>query len=168
MLLKSVVECEVAANHDVLCFWLHTVKGDIVGTDPLQSLRESVSHPSASRFWEDTKRFGLDLTYGSSLNLRRDLDTQILSRVETGVKPYVLGIEIEQVMGKVFFPSHPLLLVILLQHIVALSKLLINIEGLMWFPIEKGCPICTSLAHLPWTNRDNHMKCHEIQKLLDH
>ncbi|XP_042442995.1 cyclin-B1-2-like [Zingiber officinale] len=74
MLLKSVVECEVAANHDVLCFWLHTVKGDIVGTDPLQSLRES-----ASRFWEDTKRFGLDLTYGSSLNLRRDLDTQILS-----------------------------------------------------------------------------------------
>lgn len=124
---RSVIEHEIAANRDSLRFGLHAVRGDIVGTHPLQSLRESVSrlpqslllnsipsfffdlfcpscmncNPRAylillllfffcpafgseldqtSRFWEEKKRFGRDLTYGSAFNLRRDLDAQILSR----------------------------------------------------------------------------------------
>ncbi|WOK99925.1 mitogen-activated protein kinase 9-like [Canna indica] len=74
---KSVIEHEVVANHDVLRFGLHAVRGDIVGSHPLQSLRESTS-----KFWEEKKRSGLDLTYGSAFNLRRDLDAQILSRFQ--------------------------------------------------------------------------------------
>ncbi|XP_074571431.1 cyclin-B1-2-like [Curcuma longa] len=77
MASKSAIEHEIAANHDSFRFGLHTVRGDIVGTHPLQSLRESTS-----RFWEEKKRFGLDLTYGSAFNLRRDLDAQILSRFQ--------------------------------------------------------------------------------------
>lgn len=138
MSLKSVIVHEVVANHDALRFGLDGVKGDIVGSHPLQSRRDSVnrllrSRPSSglfasfryfgspaslfsiwirfyhpimsnsnanpnpnccwrcsdafgfgfdqtSRFWEEKKRMGLDFTYGSAFNLRRDLDAQILSR----------------------------------------------------------------------------------------
>ncbi|XP_042420577.1 cyclin-B1-2-like [Zingiber officinale] len=74
---KSVIDHELSANHDVLRFGLHAVKGDIVGSHPLQSLRDS-----RSRLWEEKKRLLLDLTYGSAFNLRRDLDAQILSRFQ--------------------------------------------------------------------------------------
>ncbi|RWW67692.1 hypothetical protein BHE74_00024837 [Ensete ventricosum] len=59
MSLKSVIDHEVVANHNVFRFGLHGVKGDIVGSHPLQSRRESTS-----RFWEEKKRMGLDFTYG--------------------------------------------------------------------------------------------------------
>ncbi|KAG6486348.1 hypothetical protein ZIOFF_054918 [Zingiber officinale] len=62
---KSVIDHELSANHDVLRFGLHAVKGDI-----------------RSRLWEEKKRLLLDLTYGSAFNLRRDLDAQILSRFQ--------------------------------------------------------------------------------------
>ncbi|CAL9760618.1 cyclin-B1-2-like [Musa acuminata AAA Group] len=77
MSAKSVIEHEVVANHDALRFGLHAVKGDVVGSHPLQSLRESTG-----RIWEEKKRMGLDLTYGTAFNLRRDLDAQILSRFQ--------------------------------------------------------------------------------------
>ncbi|XP_038973735.1 cyclin-B1-2-like isoform X2 [Phoenix dactylifera] len=74
MASKSI-EHDVAANHDILRLGLNGIKGDIVGYHPLESLRESTS-----RFWEEKKRTGLALTYGSAFNLRKDLDAQILSR----------------------------------------------------------------------------------------
>ncbi|CAL9042463.1 unnamed protein product [Musa banksii] len=74
---KSVIEHEVVANHDALRFGLHAVKGDVVGSHPLQSLRESTG-----KIWEEKKRMGLDHTYGTAFNLRRDLDAQILSRFQ--------------------------------------------------------------------------------------
>nr|XP_010927826.1 cyclin-B1-2 [Elaeis guineensis] len=76
MASKSI-EHDVAANHDILRFGLNGIKGDIVGYHPLESLRESTS-----RFWEEKKRAGLALTYGSAFNLRKDLDAQILSRFQ--------------------------------------------------------------------------------------
>ncbi|RRT58358.1 hypothetical protein B296_00045754 [Ensete ventricosum] len=36
--------------------------------------------PITGRIWEEKKRMGLDLSYGTAFNLRRDLDAQILSR----------------------------------------------------------------------------------------
>ncbi|XP_074588117.1 cyclin-B1-2-like [Curcuma longa] len=74
---KSVIEHEVVGHHDILRFGLHAVKGDIVGSHPLQSVRDS-----SSRFWEEKKRMELDLTYGSAFNLRRDFDAQILARFQ--------------------------------------------------------------------------------------
>ncbi|KAG1346941.1 cyclin-B1-2 [Cocos nucifera] len=76
MSLKSI-EHDVAANRDILRFGLNGIKGDIVGYHALESLRES-----ATRFWEEKKRSGLALTYGSAFNLRNDLDAQILSRFQ--------------------------------------------------------------------------------------
>ncbi|XP_042425011.1 cyclin-B1-2-like [Zingiber officinale] len=72
---KSVIEHEVVGHHDILRFGLHAVKGDIVGSHPLQSLRDS-----KSRISEEKKRMGLDFAYGSAFNLRNDFDAQILSR----------------------------------------------------------------------------------------
>ncbi|XP_064999805.1 cyclin-B1-2-like [Musa acuminata AAA Group] len=86
MSLKSVIEHEVVANHDALRFGLDGVKGDIVGSHPLQSRRDSTS-----RFWEEKKRMGLDFTYGSAFNLRRDLDAQILSSYPKDSETLVLA-----------------------------------------------------------------------------
>jgi proteasome maturation protein len=33
-----------------------------------------------TKFWADKKKFGTDAIYGSALNIRKDLDAQILSR----------------------------------------------------------------------------------------
>ncbi|MEI6984451.1 hypothetical protein WCV48_32775, partial [Klebsiella pneumoniae] len=44
---------------------------------PLQSTIQS-----ETKFWADKKKFGTDAIYGSALNIRKDLDAQILSRFQ--------------------------------------------------------------------------------------
>ncbi|KAK8914089.1 Cyclin-B1-2 [Platanthera zijinensis] len=68
---------DVSSNIDALRFGLEGVKGDIVGSHPLESLRET-----ATKNLEGKKRIITDLTYGSSFNLKMDLDKQILSRFD--------------------------------------------------------------------------------------
>ncbi|XP_020275058.1 cyclin-B1-2-like [Asparagus officinalis] len=75
--MSKSISHNATANHDALRFGLDGVKGDIVGVHPLQSLRESNLRSLAEK-----KRMGLDLTYGSALNLRMDFDRQILSRFQ--------------------------------------------------------------------------------------
>ncbi|KAK8914528.1 Cyclin-B1-2 [Platanthera zijinensis] len=76
MAAKSISH-DVSSNIDALRFGLEGVKGDIVGSHPLESLRET-----ATENLEGTKRMITDLTYGSSFNLKMDLDKQILSRFQ--------------------------------------------------------------------------------------
>ncbi|OAY79675.1 Cyclin-B1-2 [Ananas comosus] len=75
--MSGSIKHEVAENYDALRFGLNGVKGEIVGSHPLETLRES-----RDRFWEEKKRAGLALTYGSAFNLRRDLDAQILAKFQ--------------------------------------------------------------------------------------
>ncbi|PKA52520.1 Cyclin-B1-2 [Apostasia shenzhenica] len=73
---KSIAH-DVAVNSDALRFGLEGVKGEIVGSHPLEALRET-----ARRDLEEKKRLATDLTYGSAFNLRMNLDKQILSRFQ--------------------------------------------------------------------------------------
>ncbi|KAG0495579.1 hypothetical protein HPP92_000278 [Vanilla planifolia] len=73
---KSIAH-EVATNHDILRFGLDGIKGDIVGSHPLESLRET-----ARRNLDEKKLLITDLTYGSAFNLKMDFDKQILSRFQ--------------------------------------------------------------------------------------
>ncbi|KAL0904490.1 hypothetical protein M5K25_026612 [Dendrobium thyrsiflorum] len=76
MASKSIVH-DVAAYQDALRFGLDGVKGEIVGSHPLEYLRET-----ARRDLVENKRLITDLTYGSAFNLKMDLDKQILSRFQ--------------------------------------------------------------------------------------
>jgi proteasome maturation protein len=71
------IKHDLVSNGDTLRFGLDSVKGEIVGAHPLESL-----HENSNKFWEEKKKMGLALTYGSSFNLRRDLDAQILARFQ--------------------------------------------------------------------------------------
>ncbi|XP_072953967.1 cyclin-B1-2-like [Typha angustifolia] len=85
------IKHDVAAEYDILRFGLNGVKGEIVGSHPLENLRES-----SNRFWEEKKKNGLSLTYGSAFNLRKDLDAQILAKFQRppGALPSsMLGLE---------------------------------------------------------------------------
>ncbi|KAJ6792879.1 cyclin-B1-2-like [Iris pallida] len=73
---KSIAH-DLTGNHDILRLGLDGVKGDIVGSHPLESSRES-----AWRNMEEKKKMINNLTYGSAFNLRKDLDKQILSRFQ--------------------------------------------------------------------------------------
>ncbi|KAH7686126.1 Proteasome maturation factor Ump1 protein [Dioscorea alata] len=87
---KSIDQA-LASNHDTLRFGLDGVKGGIVGAHPLESLRES-----ERRFWEEKKRMGCDLCYGSAFNLRKDLDRQIFARFKRppgAIPSSMLGLE---------------------------------------------------------------------------
>ncbi|KAJ3704240.1 hypothetical protein LUZ61_007945 [Rhynchospora tenuis] len=88
---SSSIKHDVTSNGDTLRFGLDSVKREIVGSHPLESLREN-----SNTFWENQKKMGLALTYGSSFNLRRDLDAQILARFQRppGALPSsMLGLE---------------------------------------------------------------------------
>ncbi|PKU74284.1 cyclin-B1-2 [Dendrobium catenatum] len=76
MASKSIAH-DVAAYQDALRFGLDGVKGEIVGSHPLEYLRET-----ARRDLEEKKRLITDLTYGSAFSLKMDLDKQILSRFQ--------------------------------------------------------------------------------------
>ncbi|RRT75175.1 hypothetical protein GW17_00023153 [Ensete ventricosum] len=67
MSLKSVIDHEVVANHDVFRFGLHGVKGDIVGSHPLQSRRDSVNRLLRSR--PSSLFFALFRYFGSPASL---------------------------------------------------------------------------------------------------
>ncbi|XP_039122288.1 cyclin-B1-2-like [Dioscorea cayenensis subsp. rotundata] len=87
---KSIDQA-LASNHDTLRLGLDGVKGGIVGAHPLESLRES-----ERRFWEEKKRMGCDLCYGSAFNLRKDLDRQIFARFKRppgAIPSSMLGLE---------------------------------------------------------------------------
>ncbi|ONK79823.1 uncharacterized protein A4U43_C01F10490 [Asparagus officinalis] len=89
--MSKSIDLNATVNHDTLRFGLDGVKGDIVGVHPLQSLRETNLRSLAEK-----KRQGLDLTYGSAFNLKKDLDRQILSRFQRppGALPSsMLGLE---------------------------------------------------------------------------
>lgn len=76
MAAKSIAH-DVSSNIDALRFGLEGVKGDIVGSHPLESLRETVT-----KNLEEKKQTIIDLTYGSSFSLKMELDKQILSRFQ--------------------------------------------------------------------------------------
>ncbi|AQK75871.1 Proteasome maturation factor UMP1 [Zea mays] len=68
---------EISETHDTLRFGLNAgVKADLAPPHPLQS-----SIQSEAKFWADKKKFGTEAIYGSALNIRKDLDAQILSRI---------------------------------------------------------------------------------------
>ncbi|AQK75870.1 putative proteasome maturation factor UMP1 family protein [Zea mays] len=69
---------EISETHDTLRFGLNAgVKADLAPPHPLQS-----SIQSEAKFWADKKKFGTEAIYGSALNIRKDLDAQILSRFQ--------------------------------------------------------------------------------------
>ena len=74
---SKTIAHDVAAHQDALRFGLEGIKGEIVGSHPLETLRET-----ARRDLEEKKRLITDLTYGSAFNLKVDLDKQILSRFQ--------------------------------------------------------------------------------------
>ncbi|XP_020578853.1 cyclin-B1-2-like [Phalaenopsis equestris] len=76
MASKSIAH-DVAAYQDTLRFGLEGVKREIVGSHPLETLRET-----AMKDLEEKKRLITDVTYGSAFNLKMDLDKQILSRFQ--------------------------------------------------------------------------------------
>ncbi|CAD6241854.1 unnamed protein product [Miscanthus lutarioriparius] len=66
---------EISETHDTLRFGLNAgVKADLAPPHPLQSTIQS-----EAKFWADKKKFGTEAIYGSALNIRKDLDAQILS-----------------------------------------------------------------------------------------
>ncbi|KAG0535324.1 hypothetical protein BDA96_04G356600 [Sorghum bicolor] len=69
---------EISETHDTLRFGLNAgVKADLAPPHPLQSTIQS-----EAKFWADKKKFGTEAIYGSALNIRKDLDAQILSRFQ--------------------------------------------------------------------------------------
>ncbi|KAJ8631133.1 hypothetical protein MRB53_024456 [Persea americana] len=75
---ESMIAHEVGQiQKDPLRFGLQGVKSDIVGSHPLESLRQS-----SRRKEEEMKRMALASTYGSAFPLRMDFDRQILSRFQ--------------------------------------------------------------------------------------
>ncbi|OWM84673.1 cyclin-B1-2 [Punica granatum] len=89
---SKVIAHEIGGvQNDALRFGLHGVKGDIVGSHPLES-----SYQSARKTQDEIKRKFLANTYGTALPLKMDLDRQILSRFQRppGVIPSsMLGLE---------------------------------------------------------------------------
>ncbi|KAJ3670843.1 hypothetical protein LUZ60_008269 [Juncus effusus] len=70
------IKHDTVEDVDILRFGLAGVKRENVGSGPLE-FREN-----CTKFWEEKKRMGLALTYGSSFNLRKDFDAQILSKFQ--------------------------------------------------------------------------------------
>uniref|UniRef100_A0A804U9G3 Proteasome maturation factor UMP1 n=1 Tax=Zea mays TaxID=4577 RepID=A0A804U9G3_MAIZE len=80
---------EISETHDTLRFGLNAgVKADLAPPHPLQS-----SIQSEAKFWADKKKFGTEAIYGSALNIRKDLDAQILSRPPGALPSSLLGYE---------------------------------------------------------------------------
>ncbi|VAI75618.1 hypothetical protein VPH35_123403 [Triticum aestivum] len=67
---------ELGETHDVLRFGVNnSVHGDLALAHPVQATIKE------AKFWDKKKKFGTEAIYGSTFNIRRDLDTQILSRL---------------------------------------------------------------------------------------
>ncbi|KAF7130807.1 hypothetical protein RHSIM_Rhsim10G0064100 [Rhododendron simsii] len=64
-------------QNDTLRFGLHSVKGEITGSHPLQS-----AYQSTKEMHEQRKRRALLNSYGSAFPLKMDLDRQMLSRFQ--------------------------------------------------------------------------------------
>ncbi|AQK94994.1 Proteasome maturation factor UMP1 [Zea mays] len=88
---SSSMKREISEAHDTIRFGINAgVKADLAPPHPLQSTIQS-----ETKFWADKKKFGTDAIYGSALNIRKDLDAQILSRFFTIPFAVVLTGEIE-------------------------------------------------------------------------
>ncbi|MFY2979819.1 hypothetical protein ACOQLH_30440, partial [Klebsiella pneumoniae] len=75
---SSSMKREISEAHDTIRFGINAgVKADLAPPHPLQSTIQS-----ETKFWADKKKFGTDAIYGSALNIRKDLDAQILSRFQ--------------------------------------------------------------------------------------
>jgi hypothetical protein len=121
---SSSMKREISEAHDTIRFGINAgVKADLAPPHPLQSTIQSVrirrsppfpfvrAHETLTmsmglmwgggrlaqetKFWADKKKFGTDAIYGSALNIRKDLDAQILSRFFTIPFAVVLTGEIE-------------------------------------------------------------------------
>ncbi|AQK94992.1 Proteasome maturation factor UMP1 [Zea mays] len=108
---SSSMKREISEAHDTIRFGINAgVKADLAPPHPLQSTIQSVrirrsppfpfvrAHETLTmsmglmwgggrlaqetKFWADKKKFGTDAIYGSALNIRKDLDAQILSRFQ--------------------------------------------------------------------------------------
>ncbi|XP_037447124.1 cyclin-B1-2-like isoform X1 [Triticum dicoccoides] len=73
---------ELGETHDVLRFGVNdSVHGDLALAHPVQATIKE------AKFWDKKKKFGTEAIYGSTFNIRRDLDTQILSRLVLSLPP---------------------------------------------------------------------------------
>ncbi|XP_048539460.1 cyclin-B1-2-like [Triticum urartu] len=65
---------ELGETHDVLRFGVNnSVHGDLALAHLVQATIKE------AKFWDKKKKFGTEAIYGSTFNIRKDLDTQILS-----------------------------------------------------------------------------------------
>ncbi|XP_058187882.1 cyclin-B1-2-like [Rhododendron vialii] len=88
---KSIAHEIGGLQNDTLRFGLHSVKGEITGSHPLQS-----AYQSTKEMHEQRKRRALLNSYGSAFPLKMDLDRQMLSRFQRPPGPIpssMLGLE---------------------------------------------------------------------------
>ncbi|KAH7846073.1 hypothetical protein Vadar_009471 [Vaccinium darrowii] len=88
---KSIAHEIGGLQNDTFRFGLHSVKGEITGSHPLQSAYQSTREMNEQR-----KRAVLLGTYGSAFPLKMDLDRQMLSRFQRPPGPIpssMLGLE---------------------------------------------------------------------------
>ncbi|KAG5527917.1 hypothetical protein RHGRI_028744 [Rhododendron griersonianum] len=88
---KSIAHEIGGIQNDTLRFGLHSVKGEITGSHPLQS-----AYQSTKEMHEQRKRGALLNSYGSAFPLKMDLDRQMLSRFQRPPGPIpssMLGLE---------------------------------------------------------------------------